>query len=140
MNSLQTYTNNLAIGLSLLCVIHCLAFPLILVLLPSFAAMQLDNEAFHVWLLVGVIPSSLYSLTLGCKQHKRYQLLALGIVGILFLILAVALGGAIFGELFEKIMTVTGASILAFGHYRNYRLCRQRDNCACPEHHGDEST
>jgi hypothetical protein len=120
--------------------IHCLAFPLIVVLLPSLAVMQLDNEAFHTWMLVGVIPSSLYSLTMGCKQHKRYRLLVLGVLGLFFLTLAAVLGEGVLGELHEKILTVVGASIIAIGHYWNYRLCQNQKECSCSEQPGHEST
>lgn len=48
-----------AIGLSAMCAIHCLAVPVLLVLLPSAAALGLGNEQFHFWMLVAVLPSSL---------------------------------------------------------------------------------
>ena len=105
MKTTQAITDKLAIGLSLACVIHCLALPVLLVLLPGIAALQLNNESFHLWMVVAVLPSSIYALTLGCKQHKRYQLLFLGSVGIVLMILALFLGEAVIGELGEKILT-----------------------------------
>lgn len=50
MKTAQEYTDNFAIGLSMLCAIHCLLLPLILVALPSLGALQLQNEAFHFWM------------------------------------------------------------------------------------------
>ena len=134
MISTQAFTDKTAMSLSLLCAIHCLASPLIIVMLPSLAALPLDGEAFHVWMVLAVIPTSIYALTMGCKQHKRYRLLIMGLVGLLFLLSAVLTGEAIIGEFWEKTLTVTGAAIIAFGHYWNYRLCRHEDYCACPEH------
>lgn len=131
MNNLSFYTNNLAIGLSAFCAIHCLASPLLIVLLPSLTALQLDNEAFHSWLLIGVIPSSLFSLLMGCKQHQSYRVLIIGFCGLLFLISAVFMDGLEHGELFEKVLTLIGASIVAFGHYLNFRLCRDHRMCKC---------
>ncbi len=134
MKTTQMLTDKLAIGLSLTCAIHCLALPLLLILLPSMAALQLDNEAFHLWMVIAVLPTSIYALTLGCKQHKRYQLLILGSIGLLLLIMALALGEERIGEAGEKILTVLGASFVAIGHWFNYRLCRvQKDkDCPCP--------
>ena len=123
MKSYQKITDKLAIGLSLACVIHCLALPVMLVLLPTLAALNLDNEAFHLWMVVAVLPSSLYALTMGCKQHKRYQLLIWGIVGLALLVLALALGEERIGEWGEKALTVLGATLVAVGHWLNYRLC-----------------
>jgi len=134
MNNLSSYTNNLAIGLSAFCVIHCLASPLLIVLLPSLTALQLDNEAFHIWLLAGVIPSSLFSLLMGCKQHKFYRVLIIGCCGILFLVSAVMVEGFEHGELLEKVLTVIGACIVASGHYLNFRLCRGHAQCECEPH------
>ena len=102
MKSHQKIADKLAIGLSLACVLHCLALPIMLVLLPSLAALNLDNEAFHLWMVVAVLPSSIYALTMGCKQHKRYQLLVWGIVGLALLVLALALGEERIGEWGEK--------------------------------------
>jgi hypothetical protein len=131
MNNLSSYTNNLSIGLSALCVIHCLASPLLIVLLPSLAALQLGNEAFHSWLLMGVIPSSLFSLLMGCKQHQFYRVLIIGFCGLLFLISATLVEGFEHGELIEKLLTVIGACIVACAHYSNFCLCRQNSSCEC---------
>ena len=132
MKSEHYFFDKLAISLSLLCVIHCLALPLLLVLLPSTVALQLDNEAFHLWMVLAVIPSSLYALTMGCKQHRRYQFLAFGATGLFFLSLAI-IGEGTIGESWEKILTVLGSICIAYGHIRNFRLCQQTKECPCPE-------
>ena len=133
MRTIQNYTDKMAISLSLLCAIHCLAFPVVILLLPTVAALQLNDEAFHLWMLLAVIPTSLYALTMGCKQHKQYRLLIVGFMGLLFLVSAVVLGGV-----WEKVLTCIGAGIMAFGHYQNYRLCQHEDNCEC--HAPDQDT
>jgi hypothetical protein len=112
-------------------VIHCLASPLLIVILPSLTALQLGNEAFHSWLLIGVIPSSLFSLFMGCKQHRFYRVIIIGVCGLLFLILAVFVDGFENGEQLEKVLTVIGASIVAAGHYLNFRLCYRHKQCEC---------
>ena len=118
-----------------MCAIHCLALPLLLILLPSIAALQLDNEAFHLWMVVAVLPTSIYALTLGCKQHKRYQLLILGFTGLALLVIALVLGEERIGEAGEKILTALGAGFVAIGHWFNYRLCRaqKHKDCPCPD-------
>ena len=134
MKTLQLFTDRAAIGLSFLCTLHCLAVPVLIVLLPSLAALQLDNEAFHIWMVYGVVPTSVFALTIGCKQHKRYRLLFLGLVGITCLILAISLDEVLLGEIGEKVMTLLGAAIIAYGHYTNYRLCQHASSGCCPEH------
>ncbi len=133
MKTLQVYTDKAAIGLSLLCTAHCLALPLILIMLPSLAALNLSNEAFHTWMVFAVIPTSAYALTMGCRQHKRYQLLFLGVLGVTFLISAVVLEEMFLGEVGEKVLTSIGAVLIAYGHYKNYKLCRRHQECECQE-------
>jgi hypothetical protein len=122
-------TDKLAIGLSVTCAIHCLVMPIILLLLPSVAALQLNNEAFHLWMIVAVVPTSIYALFIGCRRHEHYRLLVIGSLGLVFLVLAVVLSEKTLGEFWEKTLTLTGAVVIAFGHYQNFRLCEQQTDC-----------
>ena len=115
MKTAQAITDKLAIGLSLLCAIHCLAITSLLALLPSVVALPLENEAFHLWMVAAVLPSSAYALTLGCKQHKRYQLVILGSIGLTLLVLALALGEECIGEFGEKYSRFLGPVLLRLG-------------------------
>lgn len=127
----------------MMCTLHCLAMPLLVVLLPSVIAVQLESEAFHLFLLIGVVPISLLSLLLGCRQHKQYKLLGVGVLGILFLVSAVLFetghghhhGEAAHNshnELLEKAVTIIGSCIIAVGHFLNFRLCKkQKESCGC---------
>jgi hypothetical protein len=135
MRRSQTITDAVAMGLSVTCAIHCLLLPVALVLLPSLAALQLDNEAFHIWMIVGVIPTSAYALTLGCKTHKTFRFAVIAGVGVTLLVLALLLGESGIGEAGEKILTVIGAGFVALGHWQNYHRCQQvsRVECECPE-------
>lgn len=134
MINFQVLTDKTAIGLSLLCTLHCLALPFAFVLFPSVAALQMNNEAFHLWMILAVLPTSVYALTMGCRKHKQAHLLAIGLLGLACLISAVFLGDYFFGEMGEKILTLIGAVILAYGHYRNHRLCQHQENCECSSH------
>ena len=133
MKDIQILTDKTAIGLSLLCAVHCLAFPLMLVLFPNLAALGLHNEAFHLWMVLIVIPTSAYALTLGCKKHKKFNVLTMGLIGLSFLIAALVLGESLIGEMGEKILTLMGAAIISFGHFKNYRLCQAKAPCECAE-------
>lgn len=133
MKTIQNFNDKLAISLSLLCAMHCLALPLLLALIPSMSVLGLDNEAFHYWMLVAVIPISIYALTMGCKQHKRYPLLILGFTGLTLLVLAVTIGESLLGEYGEKGLTLAGAVVVACGHYINYRLCRSHSCNHCDD-------
>ena len=130
MNNLQIITDKAAIGFSLLCALHCLLLPVSLILSPSLAALPLSGESFHLWLLAAVIPTSIYALSMGCNNHKRFQLFAIGGLGLVCMISAVMMAHTL-GELWEKPLTVVGAGIIALAHYRNYRLCKNSSITCC---------
>ena len=138
MKITDNFSDKTAISLSLLCAIHCLFFPLLLVLSPTLASLQLDNEAFHVWMVAAVLPISIYALTMGCKKHKRVQLLVSGLVGLSLLVTAVALGEDKIGEFGEKGLTLLASIIIAYGHYQNYRACQDYDKCGCQEQQAEQ--
>lgn len=125
MIKVENITDKLAITLSITCAIHCLAMPLLLLFLPSFSVLSLNNEVFHFWMIVIVLPTSVYALFMGCKQHKRYRLFFIGLVGLVLLVFALWLGN----EYWEKILTLMGSTVIAGGHYWNYRLCQQHTRC-----------
>ena len=91
--------------------------------------MQWGDEAFHKWMLVAVIPISIYALTMGCKKHQHYRLLFWGISGLMVMVLAVLIGHDIAGEAGEKILTLLGAILIVFAHVGNFRRCQQQKYC-----------
>jgi hypothetical protein len=125
MIKIENITDKMAITLSIACAIHCLAMPLLLLLLPNFVVLQLNNEAYHTAMVLIVLPTSVFALFMGCKQHKRYRLLFIGFVGLILLVLAISLGN----EFWEKVLTLMGSAVIAGGHYWNYRLCQQHTLC-----------
>ena len=116
--------DKLAIGLSSLCVIHCFATPLLLVLIPAGVLASFDPESFHFWMVIAVIPTSVYAITLGCKKHKKLYVALFAVVGLATLICSVILGEHYLGESGEKLVTAIGAVIIAYSHYKNFILCR----------------
>ena len=97
-----------AIGISALCVVHCLAMPLALVALPALASLPVADEHFHLALVFVVIPTSMIALTLGCRRHQRWHVAAWGGVGVVILTVAAVLGHDLLGEMAEKTLTVIG--------------------------------
>ena len=123
MQHLTAIMDKLAISLSFLCVAHCLLLPFAVIVLPVIGASFLEGEAFHYWLLFLVIPSSVYSLWLGCRKHGRLEIFTIGLLGLFLLSLIVLLGVDALGETLERLSTVAGATIIAMAHLRNMRAC-----------------
>jgi len=133
----QILIDKISISLSVLCAIHCLAIPLVVVLWPALVGLPLHNETFHLWLVIAILPMSIYALTLGCKKHKRSRVLIFGGVGLFVLTATVVLGHERLGENWEKTLTVFGAVLVALGHVLNYRLCQSHEKGVCLEYQSD---
>ena len=130
MKNIQAMSDKTAISLSILCALHCLALPVLVVMLPSLTAWNLASEEAHLWLLVAVIPISVYALTMGCRKHQQFNIMFLGLIGLALLIIAAWLGHDILGEIGEKTILTIGAAVIALSHLLNQRQCR-RVSCEC---------
>ena len=120
-----------SIGFSTLCLLHCLAVPVLVSVVPVFATFALADERFHLALVALVVPTSVIALCLGCRLHKSRRILICGFAGVFVLVVAAILGGQHLGEIGETVLTVLGASVVALAHWFNFRGCRA---CDC-EHH-----
>ncbi|MFT6413644.1 MAG: carbon starvation protein CstA [Glaciecola sp.] len=123
MNKLVNTSDKLAIGLSFMCVLHCIALPIILVFLPTVTGLlALNDERLHLWLVFAVIPISLFAVISGYLHHKRSGVLLVSAVGLAMLVSAVTLGHDALGETGEVIFTLLGSGLVAFGHIFNIKL------------------
>jgi hypothetical protein len=125
------YYDKFAIGLSLLCTLHCLALPLLILLLPAVSAVFLADEGFHFYMVMMVLPISCFSLCVGFKQHQESKILLQGVTGLIILSITVLLGHEQLGEITEKLLTLLGSSFICYSHYLNYKICQTEDNCCC---------
>ncbi|MDB5390268.1 MAG: hypothetical protein JWM11_5914 [Planctomycetaceae bacterium] len=133
--------------LSFLCVIHCMAMPLVIVYLPVLGLEWLARNGFHRWVAVVAILFGAMSFTPGYIQHRRTIIPFLGTVG-LFLLgfsalavpdhcctatsgenLATCLATTTFQTGFESSLTPLGGILLVISHALNCRwaaCCRKR--------------
>lgn len=124
----QQLLDRVAVSASALCLLHCLATPLLLVALPVLSSTLLADEALHRMLVLCLVPVSIVALFLGCRAHRDRGVLALGALGLGALVVVAYAGQALVGEVGERAGTAVAGGILAAGHVRNFRLCR-RDHC-----------
>tara|TARA_A100001015_G_C14910819_1_gene680423 strand:- start:285 stop:773 length:489 start_codon:yes stop_codon:yes gene_type:complete len=117
-----------AICLSNVCIIHCLALPVLTVMIPSSLSTVLEEEVFHLYMLILVLPISIWALLMGCRKHKQLRVSLLGSFGLLGLVLVTFYGHDLFGEIGEKLLTVIGAALIACAHFFNFKACRGLDS------------
>jgi hypothetical protein len=111
--------DGLGLGLAGLCLVHCLATSVILVLVAS-AGGYLVNPAIHEIGLVGAIIFGMLALGKGYREHNLILPAAIGAVGI-----AIMAGGLMLEHSTREVLvTIVGVGILAVGHILNHRAVR----------------
>ncbi len=106
--------DGMAIALSALCAVHCLATILLVGLLSSVGHI-FENPVIHEVGLALAIVLGAVALWFGARRHGRLLPVAIGSLGLGFMAGALSLphGGG------EAVYTVAGVATLAFGHYLN---------------------
>jgi hypothetical protein len=104
-----------AFALSVACLLHCLAMPLLTVILPIVGMGLFVDELVHPVLLSIALPVSLIALLNGCGQHRRRSLLVAGVMGLA--LMALAITGLNEGQ--ERFLTVIGVLLVAAAHLLN---------------------
>jgi len=113
--------DKLAITLSMICVVQCLALPVIISMMPLLDIWWLSDSVLHPFLLIFVIPLTFYTLVPAYRRHGSTFPLIVAVPGLLFL-----MAGAFMEQtLMEKVLTVIGACLVAVAHLRNIYLTRQ---------------
>ena len=124
---LEDMLDRFATGASLLCLLHCLAFPLLIAALPSLSQILHLPESFHVWVVLFAIPGSLWALLAGRSRHGAITPLILGSAGLLFLIAGISI---LHDAGWETQSTVAGSLLLSAAHVFNWRLRHKRVHSA----------
>ena len=124
----QGQLDTFAVVLSGVCMLHCLALPLLLTIFPIFNVILLSEKVFHLLMLVFILPASLVALMIGCRSHKDKMTLIFGGVGLSTLSITAFFGHQLFGLTGERFITSFAGLVLAIAHVQNYRCCR-RDDC-----------
>jgi len=107
---------------SSLCVIHCLAAPIILMLgLTGVVASLLTAEIIHTILIVPVALMIVMTLPSIYKRDRNIRLIIIGLTGLALLVSAL-----IFGEKYEVAFSVAGGILVIMYHTVNLRAQHTR--------------
>ena len=118
--SLSRHFDRIAIALSAVCIVHCLAVPLFAALLPiAFLGFGTDAH-FHELMLWGVVPTSLLGFGLGLRYHGRYGIAVTGAAGLLVIAYAAVIAHATWPWWQEIALSVVGSVLLVVAHWRNF--------------------
>lgn len=119
-NSTQRMTmDRVAVLLSAVCLLHCMAIPLAILVLPAMSGLLLGSETLVHWLLLGIaVPISGLALWVGYSRYRNVRSVLLGISGLLLMFVAVS---HLFGRAPEVPLTLVGVTLVACAHWLNIR-------------------
>lgn len=109
-----------AAGLSLLCLLHCLALPLLVTVMPLIAHTA-ESELVHRLLVLATVPVSLRVIWKTLAVHRNWLFIG-AVLGGLGLLLVAAFIEAL--SAFEEPITVVGGVLLCSAHL--WHWARQR--------------
>lgn len=117
--------DRVAVVLSGLCLVHCLALPLVIAALPFLAG--LSDSHWHGPMLLIALPVSAVAIVIGYRRHGNRGIVAGGIAGLALLTAGATLGHAYLGVTADRVLTISGSLLLAAVHWQNstrLRRCR----------------
>ncbi len=120
--------DNLGIVASVICLIHCMAMPFILALLPFMGLSFLDSEEAHWVLAFFIIGFALVAIFPAYLKHKRPGILSAMIVGMLLVVFGAFFAEHTLGHAYEMPLLVVGNLILVATHWRNRSLIKCCDH------------
>jgi len=113
--------DRIAIALSAICLVHCLAVPVLVAVLPVAAIATGEDQHFHGLMLWLVIPTSVAGFGMGYRVHRLAGIVALGAAGVVVLILAAIYGHEVWRPDVEVVVSVCGSLLLGGAHWLNFR-------------------
>ena len=94
----KQFIDKLSICLSLCCILHCIALPVIILMIPSFASLWINNEKVHVILVLFAVPISLFAMAKSLRVHHNYKCISLAVIGLSLLVGAIFMHDINFGS------------------------------------------
>ncbi len=120
---MHDFWDRVGISTSILCIVHCLFTPVIIIFAP-FVGATLDSEWIHPLIVTIAIPVAVWALWNGYKHHRHISTVYLGVAGV------ACIGAAmIFGQdhnATEIVLMTAAGLLLSSAHYLNLRACKHK--------------
>lgn len=114
--------DTLGIAASALCVVHCLALPLVAIALPALASSIGDDHITHYILALFVVAFCLFAIIPGYRQHRHYAVLFGMASGLSLVLFATFAADHVLGPYWEIPIITLGNFLVVASHLRNRKL------------------
>jgi len=119
------FADLLGITLSLTCLVHCLALPLLILLAPALGTWIAMPEWVHAAILMLALPAATFAMKDGWRRHGRALPAMLAATGVGFLAAGLAAHEGWLAlpdpESTDRLLTSLGAVALVTAHLLNWR-------------------
>jgi hypothetical protein len=115
--------DRLGIGVSVVCLLQCLALPLAVLFVPIAGVGLFSHETFHLVLFAVILPVSVLAFGLGFMRHRNPRMWVPAGIGLSLLVVAVLLEQQhALPPAWIAALTSGGGVSLIIGHTLNMRL------------------
>ena len=121
--------DRIGIWMSALCVVHCVATPVLISMSAVFAHFLPGEESTHRTLATLVATVGAVALLRGFRMHGRRRILALMALGLAFIFLGAWFGDHLPSHMWEVLVTLTGSSLMIAAHRMNHTFCNNCRTC-----------
>lgn len=119
-----------------LCVIHCLAVPIILLIFPAISREILPQEDItHAVLLAFILGVAGVAFISGYRVHGQWRPVFWLVAGLILIVFATFIVHGFFGHVWEPVFAIAGSLCLIRAHYLNHQ-CKRCEKVHEHEHHG----
>ena len=80
--STHGWLDSLAISMSVICAVHCLLTPVLVIVFPIVTTTFWVHQDFHLWMLFFVLPTTSLAVFLGCRKHRDKFVVSLSAAGL----------------------------------------------------------
>ncbi len=122
------FWDRIGISASLLCAIHCVLTPVLVILIP-LAGNFLSAPWVHIAIAVVIFPVAVWALWSGYRRHRHRRILITGGVGLVLMATGMTLENADPSSrafALQTILLISAGLTLAAAHFFNLRACRSK--------------
>lgn len=112
-----------------LCLVQCVAMPVIVAFSPTLAHLIPGDERVHRVLAFLVVGAGVPSFLSGTRKHRKYWILGTGCAGMAVVVGALAFADRFSSHLAEIGVTSLGSVLLTTAHLVNRTFCRKCSHC-----------
>ena len=116
-----------------LCLVHCLATPILLLFVPGFKYSDMVDEHTHEIFAVVVVSSIMFAVYPNCRKHGHNDIILLALSGVVLILISIFFHDIPVG--ISHTITVIGSIILIIAHIKNMKV--RHGKCESDSHKCD---